>query len=344
MFKTFGKKPFGANLKRIEESTFYRSGMFMNQAPTEQIREGVSMFTISKAFFNKPKHVEPVSVIPSVKTDLKNYTANEPRITWFGHSSYLIQSAGKNILVDPVFSGYASPFSFSVKAFKGSNVYTVDDLPEIDILLLTHDHYDHLDYKTVLKLKQKTKQVCTSLGVGSHLRFWGFNPENTIEFEWGQNWTSADGIELTAETARHFSGRSFTRAKTMWASYVLTINGYRLYIGADSGYGEHFKHIGEKHGPFDMVMLETGQYNDWWPQIHMKPEETAQAAVDLNAKILFPVHWGKFALAFHHWKEPVERVVKKAGELNVKLTTPMIGEPIILDKEYPSDPWWEVLK
>ncbi len=344
LFRNFGKKPFGNHLEKIKASPFYKFGAFENRIPTQMMGEDVSMFKVSMSFFSKPKDVSPVSVIPSVKTDLKDYAGNEPRIIWFGHSSYLIQAGGKNILVDPVFSGFASPFSFSVKAFKGSNVYHVDDFPEIDILLLTHDHYDHLDYQTVLKLKSKTKHICTSLGVGSHLKHWGFNEKDITEFEWEQHWNSGNGIELTAETARHFSGRGFTRAKTMWASYVLKIADHKFYIGADSGYGEHFKQIGEKHGPFDIVMLEAGQYNDWWPQIHMKPEETVQASIDLNAKVLFPVHWGKFGLAFHPWNEPIQRVVKKATELNVKITTPLIGEPILLDKEYPRANWWESLK
>ena len=289
-------------------------------------------------FFNKPKNTEPRSAIPSIKTDLKTISSKEPVIVWFGHSSYLIYIDNKTILVDPVFSGHASPFSFSVKAFAGSNVYGVDDMPEIDILLLTHDHYDHLDYKTVCRLKPK--QVCTTLGVKSHLLHWGFNENTITEFDWWQSRQVTDGIELTAAPARHFSGRSFTRAKTLWASYILKTKEHTIYIGADSGYDSHFKEIGEKFGPFDIAMLECGQYNSWWPYIHMAPEQCVQAAADLKTKVLFPVHWGKFALAFHHWKEPIERLSKKAAEQNIKTTTPLIGEPVIIGRQYPVKNWW----
>ncbi|MCD6066624.1 MAG: putative Zn-dependent hydrolase of beta-lactamase fold protein [Bacteroidetes bacterium] len=344
LFKTFGKKPFGRDLEKIQQSPLYKNGAFQNPVPTRQMEEGVSIFKISMAFFNKPKNTEPPSPVPSVKTDLKNLPSGKPVIVWFGHSSYLIKADNKNILIDPVFSGHASPFSFSVKAFKGSNVYSTDDLPEIDVLILTHDHYDHLDYKTVLQLKTKVRHIYTSLGVGSHLRYWGFDEKNITEFAWGDTHALPDGMELSAVPARHFSGRGFTRAKTLWSAFVLKTKEHRFFIGADSGYAKHFKEIGEKHGPFDIVMLETGQYNDWWPYIHMKPEETVQAALDLKAKVLFPVHWGKFALAFHPWNEPIERLVKKAAELGMKTTSPRIGEPVIIDDKYPSSAWWRDLR
>jgi L-ascorbate metabolism protein UlaG (beta-lactamase superfamily) len=344
LFKTFGKKPFGKDLEKIEQSPLYKNGAFQNPIDTPQLAENVSIFKISMAFFQKPKYVEPASVIPSVRTDLKNLPAGKSSIVWFGHSSYLIKADEKHILIDPVFSGHASPFSFSVKAFKGSNVYGVNNLPPIDALILTHDHYDHLDYQTILKLKGKTGHVYTSLGVASHLKYWGFNEKDITEFSWGDSHTMDGGIELTALPARHFSGRGFTRAKTLWSSFVLKTRQHKFYIGADSGYAPHFKEIGEKYGPFDIAMLETGQYNDWWPYIHMRPEETAQANIDLRSAVLFPVHWGKFALAFHHWKEPIERVTKKAAELNVRLTTPQIGEPIIIGDHYPSSGWWENLQ
>ena len=269
--------------------------------------------------------------------------SESPVITWFGHSSYLIQCRGKNILVDPVFSGSASPFSFMVKAFPGTNVFGDKDFPYLDMMIITHDHYDHLDYKTIKKLAVKTDHFYTTLGTGEHLERWGIAPEKITDFDWWQHEIIEDGIELTATTARHFSGRSFTRNKSLWASFVLKLYGYNIFIGGDSGYDTHFKLIGEKYGPFDIAILEAGQYNAYWPHIHMMPEETVTAAIELKAKLLLPVHWGKFALAFHPWKEPVERISKAAVAKGLKISTPMIGEQIVLDQIIPQQQWWEDL-
>ncbi len=340
VFKTFGHNPSGPELEKIRSSPNFRDGVFQNLAITPQLVKGANFFKIMWRFFTKPRDTAPPKALPSIKTGISLIKGDKPVIVWFGHSSYFISIGGKNILVDPVFCGYASPFSFTGKNFKGSNVYGVDDFPSIDLLILTHDHYDHLDYKTVVKLRSKTKSVCTSAGVGSHLRYWGIDPAIIAEFDWWDSKQITDDMQVIAVPARHFSGRSFTRNKTLWSSFILKSRGYNIYIGADSGYGSHFKVIGEKHGPFDIAMLESGQYNEWWPYIHMMPEETVQAAIDLKAKVLMPVHWGKFALGLHPWDEPVKRVVAKANELNVKVTTPMIGEPVVLDISYPQKQWW----
>jgi L-ascorbate metabolism protein UlaG (beta-lactamase superfamily) len=279
--------------------------------------------------------------LPSVKTDLKNIETTKSVIVWFGHSSYLIRIDNKNILVDPVFSGNASPFSFMVKAFEGSDVYTTEDLPEIDFLILTHDHYDHLDYKTIKKLNKKIKAIYCSLGLALHLTYWGFSENIITEMDWWQTSKLTADITLTAMPARHFSGRGFKRFKTLWSSFILKTASYNLYLGGDSGYDKHFKEIGEKYGPFDIAILESGQYNTAWPLIHMMPEQTVQAALDLKAKVLLPVHWGKFSLALHPWNEPVQRVLKEAASMDLKITTPMIGEPVILDEVYPDKNWWD---
>ena len=212
-------------------------------------------------------------------------------------------------------------------------------MPQIDILLISHDHYDHLDFQTVVKLNHKTKHIITSLGLASHLDYWGINMNKITELDWNDSF-EIDGFKFTSAPARHFSGRSFERAKTLWASFILQSKNYKIYIGADSGYDTHFKQTGEKHGPFDLAILESGQYNEMWKPIHMMPEETVQASIDLKSKVLMPVHWGKFSLALHPWNEPIERVIKKAGELNAKLTTPLIGEPVIIGENYPDKMWW----
>ena len=340
ILKTLGKPPSGQELEKLKHSANYQKGGFQNLSPTDMMLQNTSYMEVMWDFINKPANCSPSKPIPNIKTDLKNMPGSEPVIVWFGHSSYFIRINGKNILVDPVFSGHSSPFSFMTKNFAGTNIYAVDDLPPLDILLLTHDHYDHLDYETVIQLKQKAAVVCTSLGVASHLLYWGFDKENILEFDWGDSKNIMGDIILTAAPARHFSGRTFVRNKTLWSSYILKTPQCALYLGGDSGYDTHFKTIGASHGPFDIAMLECGQYNTAWPLIHMMPEQTAQAAIDLQAKMLLPVHWGKFSLSLHPWDEPIKRVTAAASDLGVKITTPLIGEQVVLNKSYPKTEWW----
>lgn len=336
----FGKDSEGARLERVLKSPNYKDGSFQNLSITSVMAEDGSYWTLLKDYFNKPSNVEPPKEIPAIKTDLKNLRAEKPTIVWFGHSSYFIKSKEITVLIDPVFSGSASPVSLMVKAFKGADVYQVEDFSEIDILFLSHDHYDHLDYETILKLKSKVKKFYVSLGVGAHLEHWGVSADKIVEFDWWESVKVADDISITATPARHFSGRGFTRAKSLWSSFVLNIHGYNLFLGGDSGYDTHFKTIGEKYGPFDIAMLENGQYNVLWHHIHTLPEETFMAAKDLKAKVLMPVHWAKFPLANHAWNEPIKRL-KAVANNEVKLTTPMIGEPVVLDSLYPDKVWWE---
>jgi L-ascorbate metabolism protein UlaG (beta-lactamase superfamily) len=336
----FGKIPSGKRLERIEQSPNYRDGAFQNVHPTEVTLKDASFFKMLKDFFNKPDAVNPSDKIPSVKTDLKTIDGSVPTIVWFGHSSYLIRSKAMTILVDPVFSGNASPVSFFAKSFNGADAYTANDFPEIDVVVITHDHYDHLDYNTILELKSKTKHFIVSLGVGEHLEYWGIDTAKITELNWWEEKQVSDSVKLTATPARHFSGRGFQRGKSLWSSFVLNLNGYSIFIGGDSGYDDQFKKIGEKFGPFQVALLESGQYGKDWPYIHMMPEETVAAAQDLKAEVLMPVHWSKFALAMHDWNEPIKRLMKKASEKGLKVTTPKIGEPVKINDIKTNTEWW----
>lgn len=340
--KVFGKIPEGERLHEVEQSPNYKNGSFHNLTHTPVLAEDSSFWKTLKAYFNKPADTRPPRPIPSVHTNLQELPNDAPVVVWFGHSSYLLRINGITILVDPVFSGHAAPLSFMVKAYAGANRYHVKDMPEIDLLVQTHDHYDHLDYPTIQALQPKVKKVLTTLGTGSHFEYWGYKPETITELDWWQSTQSYPGLQLTATPARHFSGRGLTRGKTLWAGFVLQAGNYTLYLGGDSGYDTHFKTIGDKYGPFDLAILECGQYNRNWPHIHMMPEETAQAAVDLRTKLLLPVHWAKFTLSLHPWNEPIKRVTKKAAELHLRVTTPMIGEPVALGNDYPHAPWWNL--
>jgi L-ascorbate metabolism protein UlaG (beta-lactamase superfamily) len=337
---TFGANPDGERLERIKRSPNYKNGSFQNLSPTPVMAENVTYMQTARSFFNKPKDNVPPAPIPSVKTDLKALPDDKPTVVWFGHSSYLIKLKGTTVLVDPVFSGNASPVSFFGSAYPGSNVYDVDSMPDIDLLVLSHDHYDHLDFITIVKLIPKVKKFYCALGVGAHLERWGIPADRIVEFDWWDTNQVASDIELTATPARHFSGRSLARGKSLWTSYVLDIHGYKLYLGGDSGYDTHFKKIGDKFGPFDLAILECGQYGEGWPNIHMFPEQTAQAARDLRAKTLLPVHWAKFSLANHAWNEPVKRLLASEAAQGLDITTPRIGEPIVVGAVNPKAAWW----
>ncbi len=296
---------------------------------------------LRKFFFDKTANKIPPAPLPSRKTDLLHLDPGSQTLVWFGHSSYFIQVDGKKILVDPVFSGNASPLSFTTKSFKGSDIYTVSDLPDIDLLIISHDHWDHLDYKTILLLKPKVRKIITSLGVGAHLESWGFNKTAIVEMDWNEEVELDKGFIVNSVTARHFSGRGFKRNRTIWSSFVLTTPGKKIFIGGDSGYDRHFAEIGNQFGPFDLAILEDGQYNLNWKYIHMLPEETVQAAIDLRAKKLLPVHWAKFNLSLHAWNEPILRITKEAKNKNMDLLHPMIGEAVNLDIEQKFENWWE---
>ena len=339
--KTFGKNPSGGRLEHIRQSPNYRDGAFQNPEPTEVTLKSASMTRMLRDFLNKPKDTAPPRPLPSVRTDLQTLQADTPVIIWFGHSSYLLKVGATIILVDPVFSGNASPVKFFGKSFFGSDAYTPDDMPPIDYLVLTHDHYDHLDYQTIVKLTPKVRHFYAPLGVGSHLEHWGISANQITELDWWQTERIADDTELTATPARHFSGRGITRNKTLWTSYVLKIKGFNFFLGGDSGYGTHFKTIGERFGPFDMAFLETGQYGADWPYIHTFPEETVTAARDLKANALLPVHWGKFALALHPWNEPIQRLMIRAAEEHLTVAAPKIGEAVTLGAAYPTHAWWK---
>ncbi len=339
---SFGKPASGERLRRIQQSPNFRDGQFQNFSFTPTFAEDVSKWEmIRDGIFKISKRKAPSSALPSLKTDLKNLDPEKDVLVWFGHSSYFMQIDGKKFLVDPVFSGNASPFSFMIRSFNGSNTYQPEDFPDIDYLIITHDHWDHLDYQTVLKLKPKVGKTITGLGTAAHLEFWGFDPEAIIEMDWNDSAELDSGFRVMATPARHFSGRNTKRNQSIWCCFVLQTPSKKIYIGGDSGYDTHFAKIGAEYGPFDLALLECGQYNKSWKYIHMMPEQTVQAAIDLKAKNLMPVHWGKFALSLHAWDEPITRITKEAARLAVPLVHPMIGELVDLSQFAPTTEWWK---
>lgn len=340
----FGKLPDGERLAKIEKSPNYKNESFTNLNYTPQMTGEGGFLKIMKDMFNA-KNRRPVDIIPSVKTDLLNLDRDKDILVWFGHSSYFMQIDGKRFLVDPVFCGNASPFSFMIKSFKGTDIYTPADIPEIDYLIITHDHWDHLDYKTIKKLKPKIRKVITGLGTGAHLERWGYNPALIFENDWYEHIDLETGFSVDVTPARHFSGRGTKPNQSLWASFVLQTPTIRIFIGGDGGYDEHFTEIGEKFGGFDLAILENGQYNTSWKYIHMMPNEVLQAAIDLKAKRLFPVHSSKFALANHSWDTPLKTISELNKSAKQPLITPIIGEIVYL-KDFTQifTEWWVGLK
>jgi L-ascorbate metabolism protein UlaG (beta-lactamase superfamily) len=338
----FGRPASGERLEAIKKSPHYKNGQFQNLSNTPSLTEGATYYGVMREFFfRKSKRGTPSVLLPSKKADLLNLDKGTDVLVWFGHSSYFLQLDGKKILVDPVFSGSASPIKFTTKSFKGTDVFTADEIPEIDYLFISHDHWDHLDYETITKLKPRIKKIITGLGVGEHLEFWGFNKKIIIEKDWNEEVVLDQGFKVNTAPARHFSGRSFKRNGSLWMSFILTTPTMKIYIGGDSGYDNHFAEIGNKFGPFDLAILENGQYNKNWKYIHMMPEEVVQAAQDLKAKALLPVHWSKFSLAIHAWDEPMIRIQKEASRKNVALLHPLIGELVYLKEKIQTTAWWE---
>ncbi len=295
-------------------------------------------------FLGKHPDTHPKHPIPSVKTDLKSLEPGENVLIWFGHSSYFMQVDGRRFLVDPVFSGNASPIRGSVKAFPGSNLYQAADMPAIDVLLISHDHWDHLDYSTVQQLERKVGKVVCGLGVAQHFEYWGWDKEKLVEKNWLESVDLGSGFSITLTPARHFSGRLFTRNISLWTSFVLQTPSKKFFLGGDSGYGPHFKDIGEQFGPFDLAILECGQYNVKWRYIHTLPDEMLKVVQELKAGSFMPVHHSKFKLAQHPWYEPLQKVSALAEAEQLSLITPRIGEKVDLDNmDKTWVKWWEKL-
>lgn len=335
----FGQSPAGDDLTRISQSPFYLDGQFINLIETKMGSFSEMMGTMPDFIYGENQ--EPSDTLP-VRFGENAEAANDSNcyITWYGHSAFLIEMDGKRILIDPMLGETAAPVSFGSSRFPYEKPIPIEELTDIDILILSHDHYDHLDYESIINLKDEVANFYTALGVGSHLKSWGV-PENKItELDWWES-STVEGINLTACPARHFSGRALIdQNKTQWASWAIAGAKHKIYFSGDGGYGPHFTEIGKKYGPFDLALLECGQYNDAWKAIHMMPEESVQAGIDVNAKLIMPIHWGAFKLAVHEWTEPVKRFKAESEKRNLTMLHPFIGERFELGKDFPQEEWW----
>ena len=293
------------------------------------------------------KQKKPKTEISTVKTDFSALNPQENLLIWFGHSSCYIQLNGKRFLIDPIFSGYASPVSFVNKAFKGTNIYNASDIPDIDYLIITHDHWDHLDYNTVKELKPRVGKVVCPLGVGAHFVRWDFAASDIIEMDWNEMTTPDLSVEIYCLPARHFSGRALKQKQSLWASFLIKSGSHTIFISGDGGYDTHFANIGEQFGAIDFALLENGQYGNSWRYIHLHPEEVLQAGIDLRAKYIIPVHHSKFCISNHSWNEPMQRITAANDQLEnpKRILTPKIGEIVFLnDTTQIFTKWWKSIE
>ena len=344
----FGARPSAQDIQRFDRSPHYNSAerVFENRRAQlfNQMRRDSSTLDLLQEWFTPRVDGSPSQALPQLTPDLNRFTAasNIAKIIWLGHSTFLMNLDGVTVLVDPVFSNAAAPVSFTAKRFQPP-VLSLNELPPIDIILISHDHYDHLDMKTIRFFSESHVEFITPLGVGAHLRRWGVDTSRIHENDWWES-TRFNDIEFIATPAQHFSGRNgINNNESLWASWVILSGDLRVFFSGDSGYDTHFKKIGERYGPFDVAFMENGQYDSAWEAVHLLPQQTAQAYFDLNARWLFPVHWGMFELAFHTWYDPVVDLAELADARAIALLTPQLGELVELHEDTATVRWWEPL-
>lgn len=336
-----GGKNNAKQLAILNQSQAFKNGKFDNLMPTPM---AAPKFSTLVKFFSKDEEQAPTRRLktqPFLKEEFYAVSNDKLAFSWFGHSSVLLNIGGTAILIDPVFGERASLFTFmGPKRFNYSNQYTVNQMPQIDVVLISHDHYDHLEYETILALKNKVKHFYVPLGVRAHLEKWGVKSEKITELDWWQEVVFSDKIKLIFTPTRHFSGRGLlNRNETLWGSWSIISENHKVFFSSDSGYFDIFKEVGNAIGPFDLAFIENGQYNQDWASIHMMPEESALAASELNAKAVVPIHWGKFSLSIHSWRDPIIRFSKEASKYKYAFLAPAPGRIMI----YPwakTPEWW----
>ncbi len=342
-FKQFGGSPTKELKERYAQSPNWKDGRFQNFLETSLAMNFTQMPGIIYKALTLKENREPKQPLPILPFDKEAFLApsDSMKFIWYGHSVVLLRIQGKTLLIDPMLGPDTTPITpTKTKRFSEGTLDLIDEFPEIDAILITHDHYDHLDFASIQKLKGKTKRFFTSLGVGRHLESWGV-PSSTIrEFDWFDDY-DFEGIKITFTPTRHFSGRGLTdRYKSLWGGWAFRTQNENIWFSGDGGYGPHFKEVGERLGPFDFAFMECGQYNDEWRPIHLFPEESVQAALDACVKTAMPVHWAGFNLSFQHtWWEPAEDFVKNCQAKELSYALPRIGELSGLGT-FSADAWW----
>jgi L-ascorbate metabolism protein UlaG (beta-lactamase superfamily) len=349
----FGADPSGERLARIRRSPHFKDGVFQNPGGTASTRPNVSMLEFAKVFFDKDQRPRrapegTVPVHPTTLADLAKPPVTGLRLTWMGHSSVLAEIDGHRVLFDPVWGERCSPFPFVGPKRLHPVPLPLEALGPVDVVVISHDHYDHLDMPTIKALAGTDTLFAVPLGVGSHLEYWGVSADRLRELDWHEA-TKVGGLTLTATPARHFCGRGLRNTQhTLWASWSVAGAEHRIFHSGDTGYFDGFTDIGADYGPFDATMIQIGAYSDFWPDIHMTPEEGMRAHLDLQGGrphgVMMPIHWATFNLATHPWAEPGEGTVAAARATGSRIAVPRPGEPFEPTSEtVPSEPWWRAV-
>ena len=345
--KSFGAQASGLRLERMQASPRYVDGAFTNSKPVAQgLKKGTAAPTISE-FLCGGQRRTPRAPLPSRSPLAGWQRAAETglRATWLGHSTVLLEIDGARVLTDPVWGERASPVTFAgPKRFQPAPI-AISDLPALDAVIVSHDHYDHLDYPTILELAKRDVPFFTSLGVGAHLQAWGVPAERITELDW---WEQADvpgtGLSINAAPSQHFSGRGLgSRNGTLWSSMVVRGPKHSVFFSGDTGLTPEYAEISRRFGGFDLVMLEVGAFHESWGDIHLGPANALEALRLLGGGLLLPVHWGTFNLAIHAWDEPAETLLRLAPERGARLLMPMLGEPVEPARASQVQPWWRAV-
>ena len=348
----FGSIPQGEYLSEARQSPQYDPDrqIFVNRRP-----DILDTMTVWQRFWADPfgsdepnflfnsNQTEPAAPLPEDRSpDFSVFKQSDTdlKFIWLGHSTLLVSLDGRTILIDPIFSDYASPFAGIARRFQPPAL-NIDELPPIDYIVISHDHYDHLDMDTIKYFIGEDISFLAPTGVGSHLRYWGIKDENITELNWWEG-ASLGGITFTATPSQHFSGRIgvIHNNKTLWASWVIQGQNRSLFFSGDSGYDTHYQEIGSKFGPFDVVFMENGQYDQGWKAVHNLPEEALKGFLELGGEYLVPIHWGMFNLAVHNWYDPPDEITRLAKDADVKLITPRFGQLVSTDNPPLFDQWW----
>lgn len=335
----FGGHPEGARLERMKTLPYYHDGAFHNTHPGVIVDTGKSgMRRMGEFFLDNSSGQKPIRPIPNVRQNLSGVRDGE--YIWLGHSGVFLRLEGKTLLIDPsvnqafLFPGFFEPFP-------GSTPFSPKDFPLIDVLIITHDHYDHLDYRTVLALKDRVKSVICPLGVGAHFERWGYDPNRVRELVWEESVQISEALYLTALPAHHFSGRSTRRNETLWSSFMIEAAGFRIFHSGDSGYSDHFHRIREIFPRIDFAFIEDGQYNDDWSEVHMRPSDHIKALSILQPGTVAAVHNSKFDLSRHRWTDPLNNAMNFSNKTGIPLVTSLIGQTVSFGNPAPiGKPWW----
>jgi len=340
---------FGGNPSKEQKEVYntfdnYDNGKFVYRAKTKMSGSASNRPSTVKDSNSVGNETNPAGQIPISKIDWNKINSKEDSLTWFGHSAFLLSIDNKKMLIDPMLGPIASPVSFvGPKRYSKDLLNIIEEMPPIDAVFITHDHYDHLDYQSIRKLKSKVGHFFVPYGVSNHLIRWGVAKDKITELNWWDE-TEFQGLTIALTPSKHFSGRGIlNRNTTLWGGWVILGKQTRFYTSGDGGYDSHFKEIGKKYGPFDIALIEGGQYDKRWSWAHMFPEESVQANIDVKGKHMMLMHWGAFTLANHGWSEPIERALKEANKNDVNLIAPQIGETVPLDGwlSIPVSSWWK---